>query len=199
MYKDELNTYYNLCWFILKDRNINDVVTALGFCEYCKKIAKIAPNDRKTIHPFFRSIIMNDIIVEEKENYCEESESCLELECKLNNTTLDTFNKAYKLNKKEWKKLLNTMKFFNKILRYDEESKLSIVTMNFIKKRKFISINLKKILFEKPYCNICGSADNLQIHHLLPISMFGDNNIKNLVLVCRNCHLTKFHNKILHN
>ena len=50
-------------------------------------------------------------------------------------------------------------------------------------------------------CELCGEPETrlltLQIHHIRPISDGGDNNPKNLMVLCPNCHC-KVHNMIKH-
>lgn len=40
-------------------------------------------------------------------------------------------------------------------------------------------------------CRICGcsSIDDLELHHIVPVSEFGDNNPENLVTLCKECHV----------
>ena len=49
------------------------------------------------------------------------------------------------------------------------------------------------INFGKPKCvNItCRSSKNLQIDHRVPLSMGGDNNIRNLRILCKPCNLRR--------
>lgn len=37
-------------------------------------------------------------------------------------------------------------------------------------------------------CAKCNSQDNLHIHHIVPLSQGGDNNLSNLILLCQFCH-----------
>jgi len=37
-------------------------------------------------------------------------------------------------------------------------------------------------------CANCGSVENLTVHHKQPLSLGGDNNIDNLILLCKECH-----------
>ena len=37
-------------------------------------------------------------------------------------------------------------------------------------------------------CQLCGSYQHLQIHHLCPRSKGGDNSEANLLTLCRDCH-----------
>ena len=38
------------------------------------------------------------------------------------------------------------------------------------------------------HCGKCGSKDNLEIHHMLPVVLGGDNIDDNLLILCRDCH-----------
>ena len=44
------------------------------------------------------------------------------------------------------------------------------------------------VITEDSKCEICGSKDDLQLHHIIPINMFGDNRLDNLTVLCRKCH-----------
>lgn len=37
-------------------------------------------------------------------------------------------------------------------------------------------------------CGKCGCKDNLEIHHMLPVVLGGDNNDDNLLILCSDCH-----------
>lgn len=37
-------------------------------------------------------------------------------------------------------------------------------------------------------CRICGSSENLQVHHKIPIKNGGTNIKENLILLCKSCH-----------
>lgn len=52
----------------------------------------------------------------------------------------------------------------------------------------------KRLISESPQCMICGFDFEpvLQIHHVLPISEYGDNDERNVIVVCPTCH------KVLH-
>lgn len=53
----------------------------------------------------------------------------------------------------------------------------------------------KKVIEEKGECEICGMSYKpiLQIHHILPVSNFGNNDPDNVICVCPNCHKTLHH------
>ena len=52
---------------------------------------------------------------------------------------------------------------------------------------------LKKLLVEErgPYCESCGEEVELQVDHIIPISRGGTNDLKNLQLLCYECHQKK--------
>lgn len=54
---------------------------------------------------------------------------------------------------------------------------------------------LKIILIEErgAYCEECGEDGPLHVHHIIPISKGGSNEIKNLKLLCYKCHLSQHH------
>lgn len=46
----------------------------------------------------------------------------------------------------------------------------------------------QKYLREGRACAVCGSTENLEIHHMIPIDMGGTNDAANLIVLCRYCH-----------
>ena len=42
-------------------------------------------------------------------------------------------------------------------------------------------------------CFVCGSTNNLQLHHIIPLSNGGDNRLSNIITLCGQCH-GKVHN-----
>jgi len=46
-------------------------------------------------------------------------------------------------------------------------------------------------------CQLCGSTDNLQPHHILPRSKYPELacNNDNIITLCKTCHITKAHPK----
>ena len=59
------------------------------------------------------------------------------------------------------------------------------------KLRKNISGTVIKRVFEKYQnkCSLCGSQENLNIHHIKPLKEGGDNSFENLELLCQECHI----------
>ena len=45
---------------------------------------------------------------------------------------------------------------------------------------------------DKYTCQDCGSTENLEVHHLLPISQGGKNTLNNLKTVCHDCHVKNY-------
>jgi len=37
-------------------------------------------------------------------------------------------------------------------------------------------------------CSLCGSEENLKIHHIIPFTDFGSHSSENLVVLCHECH-----------
>lgn len=51
--------------------------------------------------------------------------------------------------------------------------------------------NFRKMLKEElgEECYNCGSKESIEYHHIVPISVGGTNNIKNIVPLCSKCHI----------
>lgn len=49
----------------------------------------------------------------------------------------------------------------------------------------------KQLLKEAPYCVVCGSTENLELDHILTVSIGGSDDISNLQLLCHKCHCEK--------
>lgn len=62
--------------------------------------------------------------------------------------------------------------------------------LNVKKKRKSITKEKEILLDLFGRCEICGYdyKPSLQIHHIIPLSNNGSNDIDNLALLCPNCH-----------
>ena len=37
-------------------------------------------------------------------------------------------------------------------------------------------------------CIKCGATENLEVHHIIPVSKGGSNSMRNLITLCHNCH-----------
>lgn len=46
----------------------------------------------------------------------------------------------------------------------------------------------QKIVEEQPYCQLCGCTNYLEIHHIMYRSQLGNNDERNLIRLCGNCH-----------
>lgn len=67
----------------------------------------------------------------------------------------------------------------------------------FMKKKNseaFFSVEVLRNYFENK-CDFCDSEEDLHLHHILPRSMGGKNELANIQLICRDCHL-KVHQQI---
>lgn len=52
---------------------------------------------------------------------------------------------------------------------------------------------INELILKKENCEICGSKENLDIHHL--DENWNNNNLDNLICLCRSCHMKEHHNK----
>lgn len=65
----------------------------------------------------------------------------------------------------------------------------------------WIWINMKdkevyqRIAEEQPYCQLCGGTNMLEIHHIYYRSQGGLNDERNLIRLCKNCHMMVHGNK----
>lgn len=46
----------------------------------------------------------------------------------------------------------------------------------------------KEAVNERPFCAMCGTKENLQVHHVVPFRLTHDNGQDNLIPLCRKCH-----------
>lgn len=44
------------------------------------------------------------------------------------------------------------------------------------------------LLRDDYFCRECGSTEGLQVHHIIPLSKGGKNNLLNLKTLCQQCH-----------
>ena len=63
--------------------------------------------------------------------------------------------------------------------------------------RAKISYEARKIMRDKQrVCANCGSTENLDVHHIVPVSKGGITEESNLVYLCKSCHL-KAHAQVM--
>ncbi len=53
----------------------------------------------------------------------------------------------------------------------------------------------KMIADTQPWCQLCGSTNWLEIHHIVYRSEGGSNDERNLIRLCKNCHIMVHSNK----
>lgn len=52
----------------------------------------------------------------------------------------------------------------------------------------------KKFITVESVCEICGSKENLEVHHKTPIVLGGKSNDENIEVLCESCH-SRLHEK----
>lgn len=59
----------------------------------------------------------------------------------------------------------------------------------------------KTMITSDSVCGKCGSKEDLEIHHMLPVVLGGDNDDRNLIILCHDCHhqTTNYFNTKLKN
>lgn len=57
----------------------------------------------------------------------------------------------------------------------------------------------QQLITEDSFCKICGSKENLELHHMIPLAIGGDNDNRNIIILCCNCHktITYYDNSII--
>ena len=61
--------------------------------------------------------------------------------------------------------------------------------MNYVNRKNKKEIYIKLFNEQKGRCFVCGRKDiSLELHHLIPISIGGINDLNNMILVCPECH-----------
>ena len=58
--------------------------------------------------------------------------------------------------------------------------------------RPAIPVAVKDDVLSGDCCVVCGSAENLEIDHIIPVSRGGTNDRENLQLLCRTCNRSKW-------
>lgn len=58
---------------------------------------------------------------------------------------------------------------------------------------RYVSKKNRALLLEKAknQCEYCGDKENLEVDHIIPVSIGGSNEIENLQILCRKCNRTK--------
>lgn len=46
----------------------------------------------------------------------------------------------------------------------------------------------KVLITPESHCCMCGSQEKLEIHHMFPVVMEGNNDARNCIILCHNCH-----------
>lgn len=69
------------------------------------------------------------------------------------------------------------------------EKRIDYTKRNNYKRRKELTNERQKGNIKKPLiCGVCGSTENLELHHIIPIEFGGSDDFFNLLYLCRNCH-----------
>ena len=56
-------------------------------------------------------------------------------------------------------------------------------------KARHEQLRLRKMMItENSCCAICSSKENLELHHMIPLAIGGDNDDRNLIILCKCCH-----------
>lgn len=77
------------------------------------------------------------------------------------------------------------------------EKKHDYAARNHYHERKNLTNSRQKGEIKKPkICGCCGSKEQLELHHIVPLELGGNNEFYNLLYLCRGCH-QKIHGNIL--
>lgn len=68
--------------------------------------------------------------------------------------------------------------------------------LRFTKKRKlerYIPLPIRKMILKKydQVCVICGSSENIEFDHIIPVSKGGTSEFSNIQLLCKSCNIKK--------
>jgi len=70
-----------------------------------------------------------------------------------------------------------------------KEKRIDYSKRNNYQRRKEITKKLHKGIINKPLvCSTCGDNKNLELHHIIPISLGGTDDYYNLIYLCSECH-----------
>lgn len=77
----------------------------------------------------------------------------------------------------------------------DKEYKITKPIKKVSKKRLYVSSKTYNEVFvrDKGRCRLCGSTENLHLHHILGRGKDKTDNPKNCIMLCQNCHLNIVH------
>jgi len=66
---------------------------------------------------------------------------------------------------------------------------MSLLPPDLLEKEKPTDVAKWLALYRDDFtCRLCGAKENLHVHHIIPVSKGGGDNLGNLVTVCRECH-----------
>lgn len=73
------------------------------------------------------------------------------------------------------------------------ESQVIADSLKLHKPRRQLTHNKRQRILKRDghKCVYCGSIENLQIHHKIPVSKGGNNSDKNLETICVDCHVIR--------
>ena len=56
------------------------------------------------------------------------------------------------------------------------------------KKTRTEQLRLRVEMIDRSRCGRCGATENLEIHHIFPVSLGGTNDKRNMMILCKDCH-----------
>lgn len=70
-----------------------------------------------------------------------------------------------------------------------------------ILKRRGIAARLerKELIEAVGYCENCGGVENLTVHHYKPKSLKGQDEARNYIVLCKRCHIERYHPELRKN
>ncbi|MCU7196714.1 HNH endonuclease [Turicibacter sanguinis] len=108
--------------------------------------------------------------------------------------TVEQYNKELELTLNDIQHLSDA-EINDRILKSDKPEVITIVSKTYKRNPEVVVATLRRA---KGYCEKCGSkapfirkSDNtpyLEVHHKIPLSEGGNDNLKNTIALCPNCH-----------